>query len=250
MILTDNISDIGSISIAEVAVAFPQSLEILNRYNLDYCCGGKKPFVKVCEKAGLNAESVLQEIRKTGEGYRSDSPIKFEIWNTSLLIDFIVQHHHHYVKDTIPQILELLDKVCSAHRNDSPFLLEVRSLFNTLSGELLDHLAKEEEILFPALRRMAGEGESAFSIKNSKDINDSAIASLESEHEMAGKLIKRIRSLTNNYTPPEHACPTLRITYIMINQFEKDLMQHVHIENNILFPRFVGTESIRSMQME
>ncbi|MBA4053708.1 MAG: iron-sulfur cluster repair di-iron protein [Marivirga sp.] len=237
MILTDNIPDIGSLSVADVAVAFPQSLEILSRYNLDYCCGGKKPFVKACEGAGLNAELILLEIRTSGDGYRSDATIKFETWNTSLLIDYIVQHHHQYVKDTVPQIMELLNKVCYVHRDDSLFLLEVRKLFNTLSGELLDHLEKEEKILFPTVRRMSGQREHNSSTVHSTYINDSAIAAMESEHEMAGQLIKAIRVLTNNYTPPNDACPTLRFMYIMIDQFDKDLMQHVHIENNILFPR-------------
>lgn len=250
MILTENTPDFGSIYTADVAVAFPQSLKILNRYNLDYFCGGKKPFAKVCDKAGLNAESILQEIQTAGGGYRSDSPIKFEAWNTSLLIDFIIQHHHQYIKDTLPQIIELLDKVCYAHRDDSPFLLEVRKLFNTLSGELLDHLSKEEEIFFPAVRRMSAQVEHNSTTVHSNDINDPAIAVLESEHEMAGQIIKRIRSLTNNYTPPDHACPTLRITYIMINQFDKDLMQHVHIENKIPLPRIVNCESNRPVTSE
>jgi regulator of cell morphogenesis and NO signaling len=240
MIVVEEQLDMAELSVADVALAYPQGLEILNRYNLDYCCGGKKPFVKVCEKAGLNPESIWQEIQLAVVNQGGDTRMRFSSWDAPLLIDFIVQHHHQYVRDSIPQIQALLDKVCHAHGEDSPFLLTVREKFNSLAVELLNHLPKEEEVLFPAIRKLAQRGVSELESSVAQKQLKAPIVIMEDEHEIAGVLIKSIRSLTSHYTPPVFACPTFKITYIMLNQFDKDLMQHIHLENNILFPKVLG----------
>lgn len=233
MTTTHNFLEMENISVADVALTFPQALEILHRHNLDYCCGGKKPFVEVCEKAGLNAESIWKELQYAKANAGADQRMRFDTWDAPLLIDFILQHHHNYVRESIPHIQELLDKVCDVHGMDSPFLLQVRDDFNALAQELLDHLPKEEEILFPAIRKLYATQDS-----NATTFNLQApITVMEDEHENAGTLIKSIRQLTNQYTPPEYACPTFQATYSMLEQFDKDLMQHIHLENNILFPK-------------
>ncbi len=225
--------EIENISVADVALTFPQALEILHRHNLDYCCGGNKSFVKVCEKAGLNPESVWQELQQVKINSGTDQRMRFNTWDGPLLIDFILQHHHSYVRESIPHIKELLDKVCDVHGSDSPYLLQVRDNFKALAQELLDHLPKEEEILFPAIRKLYNTQDDSASTPNLQ----APIAVMEHEHENAGTLIKSIRELTHDYTPPEYACPTFKATYIMLEQFDKDLMQHIHLENNILFPK-------------
>lgn len=239
-ITTDQLA-MDQVSVADVALTFPAALEVLNRYNLDYCCGGKRLFVKACEKAGLNAESVWQEIQSASANRGADSRVRFDTWDAPLLISFIVQHHHQYVREAIPQINELLDKVCEVHREDSPFLLAVRENFHELADELLNHMPKEEEILFPAIEKMFARSGPAESVVISN--LEMPIAVMEDEHEGAGELIKSIRTLTNNYTPPVYACPTFRMTYIMLDQFDKDLMQHIHLENNILFPKVKDMKS-------
>lgn len=243
MIIVEEKLDMAELSVADVALAFPQALEILNRYNLDYCCGGKKPFVKVCENAGLNAELIWQEIQLAVVNQGGDMRMRFDSWDAPLLIDFIVQHHHQYVREAIPQIQALLDKVCNAHGEDSPFLLTVRDKFNSLAVELLNHLPKEEEIVFPAIRKLAQQGVAQFEATVEQNQLKAPIVIMEDEHEIAGDLIKSIRSLTSHYTPPVFACPTFKITYIMLNQFDKDLMQHIHLENNILFPKVIGASN-------
>lgn len=229
--------DLHTATVADIALTFPNSLEILNRYNLDYCCGGKKFFTKVCERAGLDAESIWQEIQLCVANQGSDSRMRFDTWEAPLLIDFIVQHHHHYVRDSIPQIQALLDKVCHAHGDDSPFLVTVREEFNTLAKELLNHMPKEEEVLFPAIRKLFANSASEFEANMKHSQLKAPIIIMEDEHEIAGRLIKSIRSLTNHYTPPAYACPSFKMTYIMLHQFDNDLMQHIHLENNILFPK-------------
>jgi len=241
MITIDNQLDIATVTVAEVAMKFPHALEILNRYNLDYCCGGKKPFRPVCEEAGLDAESVWHEIQSAKTNRGEESRMNFGSWDPAVLIDFIEQHHHTYVRESIPMIKELLEKISEVHRDNSPFLAAVKDRFSRLAAELLDHLPKEEEILFPAARKLFKTNGS--SGDSSAELHlDAPISVMEHEHEEAGRLIKGIRALTDNYTPPDFACPTYKITYTMLNQFDKDLMQHIHLENNILFPKIIEAQ--------
>lgn len=221
-------------TVAEIALAVPQAIEVFNRHHLDYCCGGKKPLAEACERAGLDLQQIIQEIETVQQGARVSNGIRFETLEPSLLIDFIVQHHHQYVREAIPQIVELLSRVVEAHGQDKPELSNVRALFIDLADELLHHLPKEEEILFPAIKQfLKASHAEGFAIRASVQ---APVVVMEYEHEEAGNLVKAIRLLTNNYTVHEGACPTFRLTYTMLEEFDKDLMQHIHLENNVLFP--------------
>jgi regulator of cell morphogenesis and NO signaling len=237
MTLVDEHIDMSKISMAEVALTFPQALEILKKYNLDFCCGGKKPFRDVCEKSGVNAEKVWQEIIHAKGLHGTDNRMNFNSWDLGLVIDFILQHHHQYVRYSIPQITQLLDKVCNVHGSDSPFLFSVRENFYALADELMDHMPKEEQILFPAIRKIVADARAHYDVTSAQSRLEIAISVMEREHEAAGDLIKSIRALTENYAPPSYACPTFKMTYQMLRQFDDDLMQHIHVENNVLFPK-------------
>ena len=235
--------DIENITIAEVATTFPQAPEILGMYNLDYCCGGKTPFAEACKAAGVEATLVLQQIRKHETEGSIDGRIQFGDWSIPLLVDFIVQHHHAYVRKNIPLIQAVLDKICEVHCDDSPFLLDVHENFDRLADELTGHMPKEEKILFPAALKLHEDivvhGDQQHILMRL----ESPIAVMEHEHDEAGRLIKSIRSLTSGYTPPDFACPTYKLAYTMLQQFDADLMQHIHLENNILFPRILETQA-------
>lgn len=226
--------DRASASVADIALRFPHSIDILNKYHLDYCCNGKKPFDDACTRKGLDPEKIWQEVQRAGGGSSLGKPDRFESWNLALLIDYIVMNHHQYVETAIPEIKGLLNKVCSAHGEDQPYLLSVREDFISLAEELLAHLPKEEEILFPAIKQIEKD---AWNDKSSPDDLTIPIMVMEHEHEVAGALVHSIRSLTNNFMPPAFACPTFLITYKMLQEFDDDLMQHIHLENNILFPK-------------
>ena len=242
MTLVDEHIDMSKISMAEVALTFPQALEILKKYDLDFCCGGKKPFRDVCEKSGVNAEKVWQEIIQAKGMHGADNRMNFNSWDLGLVIDFILQHHHQYVRYSIPQITQLLDKVCSVHGNDSPFLFSIREDFHALADELMAHMPKEEQILFPAIRKIVAELRAHQDVSLAQSRLEVAISVMEREHEAAGDLIKSIRELTERYTPPSYACPTFKMTYQMLKQFDDDLMQHIHVENNVLFPKAVNKD--------
>jgi regulator of cell morphogenesis and NO signaling len=234
---THPLLEMETATVADVALAFPNAIDILNQYHLDFCCQGKVPFTEACRKANLNPDTIWSEIQQAGEGSGTGHPLRFENWSSSMLVDFIVQHHHQYVQEAIPRIQELLEKICSVHGDTNPELMLVRDDFNDLANELLNHLPKEEQILFPAIKRL--EGSEAHD--PGQVIMPSAlkmpIHMMEDEHERAANLVKSIRRHTQQYTVPEYACPTYQLTFNLLNEFDNDLMQHIHLENNILFPR-------------
>lgn len=214
-------------SVADVAVQFPQALAIFNKHRIDYCCGGKRSFSEACEKAGISSEEVWESISHEAESDRSVT--QFKKWSPSLLVDYILDQHHTYVKQAIPLLKELLDKVCDVHGKEHAELFAVREKFILLSKELLQHMEKEERVLFPAIKMIADQSK-VYPIEQ-------PLAVMKEEHEEAGKLIKEIRELTGNYTLPNDVCTTYRITYTKLEAFDNDLMQHIHLENNILFEK-------------
>lgn len=238
MIYTDEELSMHTASMADTALYFPQAIDIFKKYNLDYCCQGKIRFTTACENAQLEPKLVWDEIQKSFSKTRNGIQLNFEKWNSSVLADFIVQHHHEYVRESIPRIQELLDKICQVHGDTNQELFQVRSEFAALSEELIDHLPKEEQILFPAIKRL--EGQPIASVES--EISPTALAMpiqvMEDEHVRAGTLIKSIRARTNQYALPPYACPTYQLTLTMLEEFDNDLIQHIHLENNILFPRF------------
>lgn len=221
-------------TVAEVALTYPQAISVLNRLQIDYCCQGRKSFREACSKAGLDEIRVWQEIESTAP---SLEPVHLENWDTLMLVDYILNHHHTYVRQSIPQLLELLDKICSVHGSDTPALFLVREEFQKLADELTSHLPKEEEVLFPAIQHLNKLSKFEISHHNFLSRLDAPIDVMEHDHDAAGELLKSIRAKTNQFTPPSFACPTFQITYKLLEEFETDLMQHVHIENNILFPK-------------
>ena len=219
-----------NLSVSEIALTYPQSLSTLTRHNIDYCCGGKRSLKEACERRGLNPETIWNEII---HNKKMDTPfhLRLSTWSTPLLIEYIIQNHHEYVREAIVQLKELLDKVYSVHGDDHIELAEIRDDFSDLSEELVTHMHKEEMVLFPAIIRISQN-------KSDPTSNlESPIRVMEDEHETAGDLMKSIRQLTKEYTIPRDACPTLSMTYKKLEEFDQDLMQHVHIENNVLFER-------------
>lgn len=213
-------------SVADVVVQFPKALEVFNHYKIDYCCGGKRSFKEACEKAGIDSVAVWEAISQNGD---DDLTTNFKKWSPSLLVDYILDQHHTYVRDNIPLLQELLNKVCDVHGAQHPELLKLRENFIFLAEELYSHMEKEERILFPAIKMMSGSAQS-FPIAQ-------PIAVMMDEHESAGKIIKEIRRLTSNYALPSDVCTTYRIMFKKLEAFDNDLMQHIHLENNILFEK-------------
>ena len=218
-------------TVAQMAISHPSALSVFEKYNIDYCCGGHRTLEDACRRKGLDPAAIRKEIFQSASGEYTLRPDK---WSSSLLVDFIIQNHHNFVTEAIPELRFLLDKVCDAHGNDSLELLGIREDFIDLAEELTSHMKKEEFVLFPAIKRLEGQGDADHPLSGAIQ---SPISAMEHEHTIAGDLIKHIRMLSNDYTPPDFACPTYRITFQKLQEFDNDLMRHIHLENNILFER-------------
>lgn len=229
---TNNTLEGDTLTVAQLAISHPGALAVFTKYNIDYCCGGHRSLQEACHRIGLDPEKIKNEINQTPltNGFEDFHP---ENWSSSLLADYIIEKHHGYVRRAIPELEPLLDRVCERHGNDCVELLKIREYFLDLAQELTSHMHKEEIVLFPAIKKLEASNGAAQGPTLAGPINV-----MEHEHVIAGDLTKQIRVLSNNYTPPDWACPTFRITYQRLREFDNDLMKHIHLENNILFERF------------
>lgn len=228
--------DVQTASVGDLARTHAGAIAVFSKYNIDYCCGGKTSLSNACAKANVNPETVMDEILHV-QPVESGRTMRFETWDPALLANFILQHHHTYVKESIPVIKELLDKVNIIHGEQHPAIKLIRQNFDKLSEELLQHLTKEEVVLFPAVIKMFNQPIAVSSIFDSAMELEQPMMIMEDEHQHAGDLIKSIRQLTENYTPPSFACPTFQLAYKRLQEFDQDLMQHIHLENNVLFTK-------------
>ncbi len=229
-------------TIGDIVTKDFRKAQVFKRLGIDFCCGGKKSLEQVCEKKGLNAEDVRKEL----DSVNNEAPANgndYLKWNVGFLAEYIINTHHQYVKDNVPFILELANKVARVHGANHPKMVKVAEIFAGVATELTLHLMKEETILFPFIKELAiaqNEGsklpESAFgNVSN-------PIRMMEMEHEEAGDALKVIRELTNNFSLPPDACNSYTILYKKLDEFENDLHVHVHLENNILFPKSIQLE--------
>ena len=214
-----------------------RTADVFRRYGMDFCCGGKRPLKEACEKKGINPDEVVKELEHVMVQPAAGMP-RFREWSADLLIEYIQQNHHTYVRSAIPRISQWVNKVAQRHGHDRPENVEIAKLFEELSDAMIDHLEKEENEQFPLVssvleKKKQGENPDD---KQRQELNR-LHEELETEHEHAGDTMAKIAELSNNFTPPEWACPTYQLAYKELSDFEKDLHQHVHLENNLLFPK-------------
>jgi regulator of cell morphogenesis and NO signaling len=229
--------------VKDIALANPEARKILEEAGVDYCCGGGKSLHDACMHADVSAEEILKRLRENSELVRPEE----KVWTSAPLVDLtrhIREKHHRYVREAISRIKTLLEKVKAKHGENHPEIANVQELFIEVGQEMITHMQKEEQILFPYIdaleRSTTGNGslEPPFfqTVKN-------PIHAMMKEHDSAGELARQIRKATGDYTPPADACTSYKALYQDLREFEADLHQHVHLENNILFPRAVEMEA-------
>lgn len=202
---------------------------VFKKHGIDFCCGGKIGVAQAAAEAGVALDTIIGELELLDQAGKEIND--FDSWPLDKLIDFILDKHHAYVKTTIEQLTPMLEKVVKVHSGWRPELTEVNDVFYALARELACHLYKEEEVFFPLIRKRAtGEDLGSSSIEH-------PVKAMEHEHDIAGQLMQKIKELTDNYTPPAGACATYIVVYKVLKEFEMDLHQHIHLENNILFPK-------------
>jgi len=206
-----------------------QAAAVFDKYRLDFCCGGKKLLGEACSQRQINVEEVEADLRQLTQS--ADPAKAFQQMDSGTLISYMLLQHHFYIRQYGPIILQHLEKVAHKHGGNFPYMIRVAAVFSALLEELLQHMRKEEEVLFPAIRSLDLPG------SNSNVHIQAPIRVMEQEHDEAGFLLEEIRTLTNNYTIPEQACTTFRISLMELEEFEARMHEHVHLENNILFPK-------------
>ena len=239
----------GDQTVREIAINNPATVRIFESLGIDYCCGGKRPLQEACDRANVGVERVLKLLAEIKP--EPTSPEE-KIWAGASFLELtqhIVARHHNYVRQEAPRLEMLLEKVVTKHGDAHRELHSIRELFDAMSQELFAHMLKEEQVLFPYLQQMeaAARNRTPLPLACFESIGI-PIARMLADHDDAGELAATIRALSSNYQVPDEACPSYRGLYHGLQEFERDLHLHVHLENNILFPRALEME--RTLQQE
>ncbi|WP_339634940.1 iron-sulfur cluster repair di-iron protein [Bizionia echini] len=215
---------------------------IFSNYGIDFCCKGHRTVEEVCNKNGVNPDELLNKLDVVLNS-NSNNAIDYKSWPLDLLADYIEKTHHRYVEEKIPVLRQFLDKLCRVHGGNHPELFKINELFTGSAGELSAHMKKEELILFPFIKKMVKASLDGQAIEAPHfGTVENPIAIMMEEHDNEGERFRKIALITNNYTPPADACNTYKVTFAMLEEFEKDLHLHIHLENNILFPEAAKLE--------
>jgi regulator of cell morphogenesis and NO signaling len=233
-------------TVREVALSHPAATRVFEKLGIDYCCGGGKSLTQACGVANVEVQNVIDQLNAAEAAAEARHESVATQWTTAPLADLIAHinaTHHVFVREEIARLGPLFEKVCRVHGERHPELLEIRAAFQSLSQELTTHMMKEEHVLFPYIERMeeamvAGDPviPAPFGTVNNP------VSMMEHEHENAGSLLRQMRARSDAYVPPPQACTSYKALYSALEEFERDLHQHIHLENNILFPRAVELE--------
>jgi regulator of cell morphogenesis and NO signaling len=229
-------------SVREIAIEHPATVHVFESLGIDYCCGGKRPLKEACDRAGVPVERAVELLAAVEEPQEAEAA-NWKDASAQALIEHIVEQHHAYVRRETPHLNTLMEKVVKRHGPAHPEVVSIRDLFGALSEELAAHMLKEEHILFPAIRNLESASEQGQApppmFFGSVEV---PISRMLADHDDAGELLARMRALSSGYAAPADACPTYRALYHGLDEFERDLHQHVHLENNLLFPRALHIE--------
>jgi regulator of cell morphogenesis and NO signaling len=215
---------------------------LFSKYKIDFCCKGQRTLKDVCEAKNIDIDSLEDELNAV-LNTSTNQTIDYKSWPLDLLADYIEKKHHRYVEEKTPVLQQFLNKLCSVHGERHPELFKINTLFTDSAQALGAHMKKEELILFPFIKKMvkATLNQIEFQLPPFGTV-ENPITMMMQEHDNEGERFRQIAKLSNNYNPPEDACNTYKVTFAMLDEFEKDLHLHIHLENNILFPEAIKLE--------
>lgn len=231
-------------TLGEIAAKDLRKAEVFKKYGLDFCCGGKKTVKEACAEKGIDVNLVENDLKNSDSSAISSRPLPYNDWSLDFLADYIVNTHHSYVKKVIPDIRTYSAKVAKVHGAHHPELLQINKLAQEVCDEMSSHMVKEETVLFPYVKQLVaaknnGNGNVKF---GNLDTVKTPINLMEMEHEVVGNNMDEIRKISNNYALPEDGCASYAFLFKTLDEFENDLHIHVHLENNILFPKALDLE--------
>ncbi len=214
---------------------------VFRKYKIDFCCKGNRTIEEACDNKKVTPEEIYKDLDALNQAKAGD--IDFNSWPLDLLADYVEKTHHRYVEENSTVLLQYLNKLCKVHGDRHPELFEINKLFTESAQELAAHMKKEELILFPFIKRMVAAKQNGEELpKPHFGTVENPVAMMKHEHTTEGERFQKIAELTNNYQFPEDACGTYQVTFRMLEDFEQDLHKHIHLENNILFPKAIELE--------
>jgi regulator of cell morphogenesis and NO signaling len=237
-------TQLGTKTVGALAAEIPGATRVFEKLGIDYCCGGGRSLDSACSEAGLSIDEVGRSLEQVQQA--PPSPNGERAWHQtklSELIEHIISTHHVFTREELARINPLLDKVCSVHGQNHPELLSIQKSFRGLTQELSLHMQKEEQVLFPFILRLEQE------VLAQRTAPTPPFGSLQNpirvmvmEHDAAGGALEAMRQASSNYAAPSDACTSFRSLYQALPALEADLHQHIHLENNLLFPRAINLE--------
>lgn len=233
---------LASKTIGSVVAKNWKTASVFQKYQLDFCCKGNIAIGEACRAAGLDYDAITSEV-ETILNHNVEPATDYAAWPLDQLAGYIETHHHGYVTAKMPELMAYLDKLCQVHGNRHPELFEIRELFAQSVGELTTHMKKEELMVFPFVKKMvqAQRTNQEFSAPVYGTVQN-PIAVMMHEHSDEGERFAKIAELSSHYTVPTDGCTTYRVAYQLLQEFEQDLHKHIHLENNILFPKAIELE--------
>ncbi|MCF7804662.1 MAG: iron-sulfur cluster repair di-iron protein [Candidatus Marinimicrobia bacterium] len=225
-------------TVGEIVADDYRTAEVFQRHRIDFCCGGNKPLREACEEKNVNVQTVvgdLEQIHDSGgvtENYNE--------WAPDFLADYIVNQHHAYARQVIPQLNAFAEKVARVHGDRHPETREIAEIWLETGGNMITHMQREELVLFPYIKRLSSaDGEGSKAKSPTFDSAEKFIAELEDDHNVVGDSLAKLKSLSSGFTPPQGACNTYRGLYASLQEFAAKTKEHIHLENNILFPKAI-----------
>lgn len=233
----------ASTTVRELAVCEPGATRIFEKLKIDYCCGGGQTLEAACANAGVKTEDVWQLLEEAKKSQTGNGAIDFQTASLAEVVTYILNKHHVFTKEEMVRLEALAEKVCSVHGENHPELLNIKTIFLSLCEDLKPHMFKEEQILFPYIARLEA------AVNNGQPPMPSPFGTVQNpvrmmmfEHDTAGDLLRVLRKVTSDYRTPADACISYKTLYQALEAFEQELHQHIHLENNILFPRAIEME--------
>jgi regulator of cell morphogenesis and NO signaling len=244
--MTPKTSDIREDSfVTDIVRVDYRTADVFRKYGIDYCCGGKLSLQKVCELRGLDIQLIKKDLENALRNFEVSNSIDFNSWSVDFLIDFIVNVHHSFLVTNLPEIRETLDRFVIGHKSRYPFLTDLQSTFSRLQEELSEYMNEEETVIFPYIKQIAHayESQESYAALLVRTLRKPLADRMRLQHAQIRNSLHRLRELTNHYDLPSGACITHTVIFEKLKRLDDDLVQHVHLENNILFPKAMAMEN-------
>lgn len=221
-----------------------RTANIFYKYGIEYCCGAKWPLKMVCEMKSVDINDVIHDLEAVTRTITISNTLPFHDWKIGFLSDYIINVHHQYLIDAFPRITPHLTKFTQEHESKYPFLKEVMQLFNMLKKTMIPHLKQEEEIIFPYVKQIAHAYESKESYAGLlvRTLRKPIESVMKHEHDVTEKILQKLRTLTDNYTPGPNACVSHKVAYSFLKEIDDDIQTHMFLENDVLFPKAIAME--------